>query len=74
MRGPGVSGVLMRVPGVPYLAASPHWSRETQPKGWDEAPAAAGSGDAAAAKAAANGNGDGGVAPIVKDVATGGAV
>lgn len=37
VEGPGISGVLMRVPGMSVLAASPKWTREGQPRGWDQA-------------------------------------
>jgi hypothetical protein len=52
IRGPGISGVLMRVPGMGLLTASPGWSRETQPRGWDEVPAG---GHGAAGEAAVGG-------------------
>ncbi|KAI8475914.1 MAG: hypothetical protein J3K34DRAFT_517076 [Monoraphidium minutum] len=40
VRGPGISGLLMAVPGMGYVTATPGWSREAQPKGWDDLPAA----------------------------------
>ncbi len=36
VEGVGVSDVLMKVPGMGYVTASPGWTRESQPKGWDE--------------------------------------
>lgn len=36
--GLGVSDILMRIPGMSIITASPDWSRQTQPKGWSEAP------------------------------------
>jgi hypothetical protein len=35
VHGPGVTGVLMKIPGMGAITASPGWTREEQPKGWD---------------------------------------
>ncbi|KIZ01086.1 hypothetical protein MNEG_6873 [Monoraphidium neglectum] len=51
IHGPGISGVLMRVPGMSHVTASQGWTRETQSKGWDDPAAhAVEGGEAAAAK------------------------
>jgi hypothetical protein len=42
IHGPGISGVLLKVPGMGLLTASPGWTRDNQPKGWADAADAVG--------------------------------